>query len=137
MEQNLKRSIILDNYQNPIGKGLIVDDTYKKANMKNESCIDDINMMVKVEKGIIKDIRFNAEACAISISSTSIMIKLLTNKTVEKAKEIIKNFENMINERPYDKDILGEAIVYDEIYKQPNRIKCALLSWECIKKTID
>jgi len=137
MDQNLKRSIILDNFQNPVGKGLIDDDTYIKANMNNESCIDEVNMMVKIEDNIIRDIRFDGDACAISTSSTSIMIKLLTNKTIDQAKEIIKNYENMINEKEYDKKVLGEAIVYDELYKQPNRIKCVLLPWDCIKKTID
>ncbi len=137
MDPNMKRSIILEHYQNPINKGLIDDNSYKIANMNNESCIDEINMMAKIEDGIIKDIRFDGEACAISTSATSIMIKLLIGKTIEEAKEIIRNYNNMINEQPYNKDILGEAIVYDEISKQPNRIKCALLPWDCITKIID
>ena len=29
-------------------------------------------------------------------------------------------------EKEYDEELLGELIVYDEIYKQPNRKKCAL-----------
>ncbi|MDD3821590.1 MAG: SUF system NifU family Fe-S cluster assembly protein, partial [Bacilli bacterium] len=115
---------------------LFNDDSYKKVNINNESCIDEINMMVKLENGIIKDVRFAGEACAICTSSTSIMIKLLLNKTIDEAQEIMLNFENMINEKPYNKEILKEAQVYDELYKQPNRIKCALLPWECIKKVI-
>ena len=35
MEPNLKRSIILDNYQNPKNKGLIEDDSYVKINMNS------------------------------------------------------------------------------------------------------
>ncbi|MDD4035921.1 MAG: SUF system NifU family Fe-S cluster assembly protein [Bacilli bacterium] len=136
MDRNLKRAIIIDNYKEPVGKGLIDDHSYKRANMSSESCIDEIEMMVKLENGLIKDIRFTGEACAISTSATSIMIKLLMNKTVEEAKEIIKNYENMINNEEYNKELLGEANVYDEIYKQPNRIKCALFPWDCFKKII-
>ena len=33
----------------------------------------------------------------------------------------------MINEKEYDKELLGELNVYDEIYMQPNRKTCALL----------
>mgnify|MGYP003308052302 CR=1 FL=1 len=44
----------------------------------------------------IKDIRFDGEACAICTSSTSIMIKSLLNKNLKEAKNIIQNFENMI-----------------------------------------
>ena len=43
----------------------------------------------------------------------------------------------MINEEKYDEEILGEANCYCEIYKQPNRKKCALLPYEGLKKVID
>ena len=136
MNNDLKRSIILENYQNPKGKGLLNKNGYTKVNMNNESCIDEVNLEVKVEDGIIKDIRFDGEACAICISSTSIMIDTLVGKSVEEAKNIMHNFLNMIDEKEYDPDILEEAIVYDDIYKNPNRKKCALLGWWGIEKVL-
>lgn len=137
MDQNLKRSIILDHYQNPQNKGLIEDDNYIKVNMNNESCIDEINLMVKINNNVIEDIRFDGEACAICTSSTSIMIKTLIGKTIEEARDIYFNFEHMLGEHEYDPDLLEEAIVYDDIYKQPNRKKCALLPWWGIDKIIN
>lgn len=137
MDANIKRSIILDNYQNPKNRGLIEDDSYVKVNTNNESCIDEIDLMVKVNNGIIEDIRFDGEACAICTSSTSIMIETLIGKTVEEAKEIYSNFDKMLDEQEYDSDILEDAIVYDDIYKQPNRKKCALLPWWGIDKVIN
>lgn len=134
MDQNLKRSIILENYQNPTNKGLINDNTYLKCNMNNESCIDELDIMVKIEDNIIKDIHYDGEACAICTSSASIMTNTLIGKTVEEAKEIYSNFENMIEEKPYNQDILEEAIVYEDISKQPNRKKCALLPWWGMEK---
>ncbi len=55
MDKETKRAIILDHFQHPIGQGLFNDDSYKKVNINNESCIDEINMMVKLENGIIKE----------------------------------------------------------------------------------
>ena len=55
MDQNMKRSIILEHYQNPKNKGLIDDDTYIRINMNNESCIDEVDLMVKLEDGKIKE----------------------------------------------------------------------------------
>lgn len=136
MDSNLKRTIILENYSNPFNKGIINDSGYVRVNVNNESCIDNIDLILKVEDGIVRDIRFDGEACAISTSATSIIIKLLINKTVEEALNIIKEYENMINEIEYDSDILGEAIVYSDIYKQPNRKKCALLPVKGIKKVL-
>lgn len=137
MDNNLKRSIILEHYQHPKNRGLINDNTYITTNTNNESCIDEINLMVKIEADTIKDIKFDGEACAICTSSTSIMIDTLIGKTIKEAEEIYTNFENMLEEKEYDIDILEQAAVYDDIYKQPNRKKCALLPWWGIKKAID
>lgn len=136
MDQNLKREIILENYQNPKNRGLIKDNSYLKTNMNSESCIDEIELMIKIEDNIIKDIRFDGEACAICTSSTSIMIETLINKKVDDAIEIINNFKNMIEEKSYDEKLLESAIVYEDVAKQPNRKKCALLSWWGIEKIL-
>lgn len=129
MEANLKRGIILDHYQNPRNKGLVEDESYYYADMNNESCIDEVQVQMKIEDNMIKDIHFDGEACAICTSSSSIMVETLIGKTVTEAIEILKNYANMIDEKEYDEDILEQAIVYDDIYKQPNRKKCALLPW--------
>jgi nitrogen fixation NifU-like protein len=92
--------------------------------------------MINIKDNILCDIRFDGEACAISTSATSIMIRTLLNKTVDEALHIIDEYEKMIDEQEYDPNVLGEATVYDEIYKQPNRKKCALLPVKGIKKVL-
>ncbi|MDE5587028.1 MAG: iron-sulfur cluster assembly scaffold protein, partial [Bacilli bacterium] len=92
--------------------------------------------MYKIKDGRIEDICFDGEACAISTSATSIMIQNLIGKTKEEAQEILDNYEAMLDERPYNKDILEDLNAYDEIYKQPNRKKCALLPFESLRKII-
>ncbi len=129
MDNELKRAIILENYQNPKHRGLVDDKSYKIINTDSKSCIDQIDIQMKVEDGIVKDIRFDGEACAICTSSTSIMAETLINKSLEEAKNIIDNFENMIDEKEYNESIIGEGIVYSDIAKQPNRKNCALLTW--------
>lgn len=137
MDSNLKRSIILEHYQNPKHRGLTNNDDYEKVNMNNESCIDEVNIEVKIEDDIIKDIRFDGEACAMCISSSSIMTDTLIGKSRAEAKEILNNFLNMLDEKEYDETILEDAIVYDDTYKQPNRKKCVLLPWWGIEKIIE
>ena len=136
MDNNLKRTIILEHFQHPKNKGLIKDDSYKFINMNNESCIDEVNLMVKFDGDKIIDIRFDGEACAICTSSTSIMIDTLIGKTKEEAKKILENYANMIDEKDYDEELLEQAIVYNDIAKQPNRKKCALLPWWGIEKIL-
>ena len=71
-DKELRRELILDNYQHPMNRGLVEDSSYLCCNTNNESCIDNIDMQLKVEEGVISDIRFDGEACAISTSATSI-----------------------------------------------------------------
>ena len=136
IDSETKRKIILQHYNNPTNKGLINDDTYLISNTNNESCIDEVNLMVKIDNNIITDIRFNGEACAICTSSTSIMIETLLGKTVEQAREIYSNFEKMLDGQEYNNELLEQANVYNDICTQPSRKKCALLPWWGIKKII-
>ena len=85
----------------------------------------------------IEDVKFDGDACAICTSASSVMTKELKGKSLEEAEVIIENFERMINELPYDEEVLGELNIYNEVYKQPSRKKCALLPMGSIKKIIE
>ncbi len=132
MNQDLRREIMIDNYQNPFHKGIPTDDGFIKINTNNESCIDNLDIYLKIEDGILKDAYFEGEACAISTSATSIMLRNIIGKNVEDVRKIIDNYKKMINEEEYDKDLLRDLNVYDEIYLQPNRKTCALLPVKAI-----
>ena len=136
MDPQLKRDIILDNYKYPKNKERTEDKSYIKINSNNVSCIDNIDLYIKLNDNIIEDIKFDGEACVISISSTSIIINLLIGKNIEEALNIIDNYNKMINEEEYDKEVLKDAIVYDDIAKQPSRKTCATLSVRGIEKVL-
>lgn len=129
--------IITDNYQNPYKKGLVEDSTYIKVRLKSKSCIDEIYLQVKLNNDVIEDIRFDGEACAICTSSTSILLRNAIGKKIDEIDEIIQNFINMLEEKEYNVEILGDAVVYEDISKQPNRKNCALLSWRGLEKIIE
>lgn len=136
MDRDIKRSIILDNYQNP-NKKMISGNDYIKINTRNVSCIDNLDIYLKVNNDIIEDVTFEGEACVISISSTNILINLLIGKTREEGIYILDNYLKMINEDDYDKEVLKELIVFDDTSKQPSRIKCATLSASGIKNFLE
>ena len=137
MNEDYKKEILLDNYQNPFNRGLINNKEYIIVKLKSKNCIDQIDLQIKAKDDIIEDIRFDGEACAICTSSTSILVKNLKGKKILDALNMINNFNNMIEEKEYNKDILNEAIIYENISKQPNRKNCATLSWNGVKKYIE
>lgn len=136
MDNELKREIILEHFQNPINKESVNDDNYKLVNTRNPNCIDNLDIYILFEENIIKDIKFMGEACAISTSSTSIMIKNLIGKTIVDAKKYIKEFNNMCNELEYNENLLNEGLAFSDIYKQSNRKNCVLLPYRGIEKVI-
>ena len=136
MDNNLKREIIIDNYENPYHKKEIEDKEFIKANTHNESCIDNIDLYVKIKDGKIIDAYFNGEACAITTSATSIMVRKIIGLDIENAKVLMKEYLHMINEEEYDKELLDELNAYYDIGKQPSRIKCARLPFDTLEKTI-
>lgn len=137
MDSELKREIILENFQHPFNKEEINDENYTKINTRNPNCIDNIDLYILFEDDIIKDIKFMGEACAISTSSTSIMLKNLIGKTIEEAKSYVNEFTNMCNEEEYDEDKLNEALAFNDIYKQSNRKNCAMLPYRGIIKVLE
>ena len=137
MDNELKREIILDNFKYPFNKNGNDKLGYEKINANNVSCVDDIDLYIDIKDNIIRDIRFNGEACAISTASTSIMLKNIIGKSVIVAKKYIENFMNMVNELEYDEDLLEEGIAFSEIYKQENRKNCVTLPYVNIIKILD
>ena len=137
MDKDIKRSIILDNYQDKSNRIRHDDDSnYIKTNTRINTCIDNLDLYININNNIIEDVSFEGEACVISTSSTNILINLIKGKSVREAIDIINNYKNMIDEKEYDKDVIGEGIVYEDIYKEPARIKCATLSWDGIYKEL-
>ena len=133
----LIREVIMDHYEYPRNKGLKHDAGYTHLNLDSESCIDNIDLEVKIEDGIIKDICFDGVACTISTASTSIMSELLKEKSVEQAKIIIDNYVAMLHGQEYEEELLQEANAFVNTSKQANRIKCATLSWNGLKEILE
>ena len=86
-----------------------------------------------IKDGKIVDIRHEGSGCAICCSSASVMSEVLKGKTVEEAKDIIKDFYELIKGNvPSNEERLEEAIVYVNIHNFPPRAKCATLSWRAL-----
>ena len=133
----IKREIIMDHYENPRNKGLVDDPRYLKVNMNSEYCIDDIDIQILVIDNIIKDFRFDGVGCTIATSSTSILSELVIDKTIEEAYALIKQYDNMIKELEYDEEMLQEAVVFKDVSKQANRIKCATIGYNGLLELLD
>ena len=133
--EELYNDVIMDHYTLSPNKKDLLDCTCQMKGI-NPSCGDEITIKLKIENDIIMDMAFLGTGCAISISSTSIMIDLIKYKTIKEAFEIIKNFKNMINKEDSNIDSLEEAGIFQNISNMPARIKCATLCYNTLEKLL-
>lgn len=106
----------------------------------NPNCGDEIKLEVKLNGNVIEDMAFTGHGCAISQSSTSVMIDVLKGKTIEQAREIIKIFIDMIKREIKDEEELEkleDAIAFRNISNMPARVKCALLAWHTMEDLLE
>ena len=129
MTSGMMRQIIMDHYSNPQNKHQPPKEGYEKMHMHSDNCIDDLDIFLLVENGVITDACFDGVACTISTSSTDIMCDLLKDKDVNEGKNIIEQFQHMIREEKFDEGVLEEAIVFINTSKQAARIRCATIGW--------
>lgn len=105
----------------------------------NPNCGDEILIQAAIKDGVIKDIAFSGHGCAISQSSTSIMIELLKGKSVAEAKKLIKTFTSMIQREKLtsaEKKNLKNALAFENVANMPSRAKCATLSWHTLENLL-
>ncbi len=136
LTNDMMRSIIMDHYSNPLNKHQPNGDGFIKEHMHSENCIDDLDIFLKVENGIVIDACFDGVACTISTASTDIMCDLLKGKDIASAKNIIAQYNHMIHEEPFDDEVLDEAIVFINTSKQAARIRCAMIGWNAADKIL-
>ena len=129
LTNEMMRAIIMDHYSNPVNKKQPPKDGYEKVHMHSDNCIDDIDVFLLVENGVVRDACFDGVACAISTSSTDIMCDLLKGKDVERAKYIIDQYHHMIHEEEFDESVLEESLAFINTSKQAARIRCATIGW--------
>ncbi len=127
MDKEFKREIMMDHYTHPRNKREVNDENYLKKHNASDSCIDDITVYMLFDGDVVKDVAFDGVGCTICTASTDIIADLIKDKTIEEAKEILRNYYAMVDEEEYDEDILEEANAFDTLSKQANRIKCGTI----------
>lgn len=133
---SLYMAVVADHSKSPHHRGRLVD--VQNLELHNPTCGDVIELSVKIEDGIIKDIAFNGHGCSISTASASMMTDVVLGKSCTEAEELAGIFSRMVQgETEAAQDRLGDAAFLAGVAKFPQRIKCATLAWNALKKAID
>jgi nitrogen fixation protein NifU and related proteins len=110
------RDYILDHYRNPRNFGQI-ENPDAQAEDLNPLCGDQIRIQLKVDDGVISDLKFSGKGCAISQASTSMLTEAVKGMKLEDAAKL-------------SKDVVLENV---GIGISPTRLKCAMLGLRVLK----
>ena len=75
---------VMDHFANPRNVGDI-EDASGTGTVGNVKCGDIMKMDIKVENGIISDVRFKTFGCGAAIATSSMATELVKGKTIEEA----------------------------------------------------
>ena len=132
-DKEIYEAIILDHHKFPRHYGKLADANYLKSG-KNPNCGDLITLYLFIEGNCIKDVAYEAQGCAISRASASIMSSLIHEAPLSKVEEYKNVVHNMLHEGTLPKDLekYGDLIALSGIREFPQRIKCVSLAWELL-----
>ena len=135
---DIYREVILDHSKNPRNRRAIPGNCHT-ADGNNPLCGDRITMYLVLDGDVIRDLSFEGDGCAISVSSASMMTEHLKGKTVEEAEEIFGKFHEMLTGDTESEEIasgIGKLAAFHGVRQFPIRVKCATLAWHTLRAAL-
>ncbi|HET6276572.1 MAG TPA: SUF system NifU family Fe-S cluster assembly protein [Candidatus Cybelea sp.] len=110
------RDYILDHYRHPRNFGRL-ERADAEAEDLNPLCGDQIRMELKLDDGVVSDVRFSGKGCAISQASASMLTERIKGMKLSDVAKLSK-----------------DAVLEDVgIGISPTRMKCAMLGLRVLK----
>lgn len=137
--RELYQEVILDHGKRPRNFREAVPGEHT-AHGHNPLCGDKIQVHVALENGVIENVAFHGQGCAISTASASMMTQALKGKTLEEAETMFQSFHNLITgtgEQETELVGLGKLAVFAGVREFPVRVKCATLAWHTFKAALE
>jgi len=110
---------VMDHFRNPRNVG-VIEDANGIGEVGNAKCGDIMKMYLKIEDGIIEDVKFETFGCGSAIASSSMATELIKGKPVEDAMKLTN-------------EAVAEALDGLPDYK----MHCSVLAEEAIKSALE
>ena len=135
--RDLYQEVILDHNKHPRNFRSVEPHSHQ-ANGYNPLCGDRVTIQLSIEDGVIANIGFQGDGCAISTASASIMTEVLEGKTVEEAQCLFEQFHDLVTrDDAYPEPALGKVAVLAGVRDYPMRVKCATLAWHTLHAALE
>ena len=131
--QELYKEIVLDHFRRPRHRHEISDAEIEE-HLNNPLCGDEVTVYANLRNDGL-EVGFTGRGCAISQASASMLAERLAGKGRGEAEGEIEAFLEMMRTEP-DED-LGDLAALKGVVQTPNRIRCATLAWDALKRGLE
>lgn len=112
---------ILEHYKSPLNYGRPEWKPTHTFTLVNLSCGDEMTVYLLVEDSLVKDFRFTARGCSISVASASLLSQKLIGMKIKEVEKL--TMESVL-------EIIGIELTL-------TRRKCAYLGLQAIREALD
>ncbi|CAM3343079.1 Fe-S cluster assembly sulfur transfer protein SufU [Streptococcus pluranimalium] len=133
---NLYMALVTEHSKSPHHFGQL--EGQEAIQLNNPTCGDVISLTLAVKDDTIEDIAFSGHGCAISTASASMMTDTVIGKKRAEALVLAELFSEMVQgQENTNQDKLGDAAFMAGVSQFPQRVKCATLAWNALRRAIE
>lgn len=133
----LYRQVLVEYSQHPHHYGELAKHT-GMGQGANASCGDRIVINVlRAETGLIAEIGWVGQGCAIHQASASMMSDLLVQHSVSEGRALIDQFLQLVRGDTVVQDGLDETVLLAGVQQFPARLPCATQPWHVMRDLLD
>ncbi|MEM7409879.1 MAG: Fe-S cluster assembly sulfur transfer protein SufU [Myxococcota bacterium] len=136
--RELYQSVILDHNKRPRNFGA-PEDANRHAEGHNPLCGDQLTIHVTLADGVVQDVGFEGQGCAISKASASLMTEAVKGMPADEAEQLFTAFHDLVTSDPRSEpedEGLGKLAVFGGVREFPMRVKCATLCWHTLRSAL-
>ena len=134
--RELYQEVILDHCRRPRNFGPCASAN-RTARGNNPLCGDRMTVHLSVADGVVADVSFEGNGCAISIASASLMTEAIKGRTADEVRALFDRFHHLVTVDDTDADALDKLAVFAGVREFPVRVKCATLAWHTLAAALD
>jgi nitrogen fixation NifU-like protein len=134
--RDLYQEVILDHNRHP-RNFRVLEPASHQAKGHNPLCGDRVEVYLRIEDGVVREVSFEGDGCAISTASASIMTEAVLGKRLEEVETLFREFHQLVTQNRVPEVELGKLAVLAGVRDYPSRVKCATLPWHTLQAALN
>ena len=129
----LYRNVLVEHARHPHNRRVVPEAT-AHAEIENPLCGDRVTVYVAVADGVVRDVSFIGDACAVATASASMMTDAVCGMRAADVAKLFAAFQRFLRgDTGVSADAnVGAFVAFNGVREFPSRVRCAELPWQAL-----